>query len=112
MSGFFFCGIKLDPVENDSLNSTKPNSLVLQMIKSSLKRERCIPIMVRQKRDSHTKSRSLTASMLFWLACHKPSSRARNSLAHRQPTDALRVTVVDTYFASDSGNFRTSTMIF
>ena len=40
MSGFFFCGIKLEPVANASLNSMKPNSFVLQMIKSSLKRER------------------------------------------------------------------------
>src|SRR6266571_1672849 len=49
MSGFFFCGIKLEPVENASPNSISPNSRVLQMIKSSLNRERCMPIMARQK---------------------------------------------------------------
>src|SRR5437867_7950136 len=67
MSGFLFCGIKLEPVANASLNSRKPNSVVLQMIKSSLKRDRCKPISARQKRNSHTKSRSPTASRLFWL---------------------------------------------
>jgi hypothetical protein len=65
ISGFFFCGIKLEPVEKASLNSTKPNSCVFQVIKSSLNRERCISIIARQKRNSQTKSRSLTASTLF-----------------------------------------------
>src|ERR687891_809 len=66
-------GIKLEPVENASLNSRNPNSLVLQMIKSSLKRDRCKPIIARQKRNSQTKSRSPTASTLFWLIPEKPS---------------------------------------
>jgi hypothetical protein len=29
MSGFFFCGIKLEPVENASLKVMNPNSVVL-----------------------------------------------------------------------------------
>src|SRR5437764_496689 len=79
MSGFFFCGIRLECVENESLNSRKPNSVVLQMIKSSLRRERCKPIMARQKRNSQTKSRSPTASTLFWLTLEKPRSLAMRS---------------------------------
>src|SRR5207302_9796097 len=79
MSGFFFCGIRLECVENESLNCRKPNSIVLQMIKSSLRRERCKPTMARHKRNSQKKSRSPTASTLFCLKREKQRSLALHS---------------------------------
>lgn len=63
-------------MENASLSSIYPNLIVLQMIKSSLRRDRRKPIMARQKTNSHTKSGSLIASILTRV---KPSARARNS---------------------------------
>ena len=39
-SGFFFCGMRLEPVVCASLSVTKPNSALAQRITSSLKRER------------------------------------------------------------------------
>ena len=35
MSGFFFCGMMLDPVEKASSSATKPNSRVFQRMISS-----------------------------------------------------------------------------
>ena len=64
-SGFFFCGMRLDPVVMQSDISTKPNSGVLQRTSSSERRERCEPIRAAAERNSTTKSRSDTASREF-----------------------------------------------
>ena len=43
-SGFFFCGMALEPVENASGRSTKPNSAVAKRVISSAKRLAWRPI--------------------------------------------------------------------
>ncbi len=62
-SGFFFCGIALDPVENASGSTTNPNSAVANSVISSANRLRCRPTNVSACRYSRMKSRSLVASM-------------------------------------------------
>ena len=64
-SGFFFCGIRLLPVENSSGSSMNPNSGEANSTKSSASRERCIARVDSAKRYSSAKSRSLTASKLL-----------------------------------------------
>jgi hypothetical protein len=41
-----------DPVANLSSNSTKPNSLVVQRVRSAASRERCMPRMAAAARNS------------------------------------------------------------
>ena len=79
MSGFFFCGMIDEPVENESSRVTKPNSLVFQMMISSLKRETSTAIMAITKDSSATASRAEVASMEFSAAASKPSSAATAS---------------------------------
>ncbi len=78
MSGFFFCGMMLDPVENASSSSTKPNSFVAQMITSSACRDRSTPICAVTKANSATKSRDAVPSIEFAEELVKPSSVATN----------------------------------
>ncbi len=84
-SGFFFCGIKLEPVVNASGKRTKLNSALLHKMKSSDSRERCTPIVAQAEAKLIKVSRSLTASMLFCVILGLPSastkfnSRATNS---------------------------------
>ena len=40
-SGFFFCGMMLLPVDNESGRTTKPKGWLAQMMNSSASRERC-----------------------------------------------------------------------
>ena len=44
MSGFFFCGMMLDPVDQESCSATKPNSRVDHRITSSASRLTSTPI--------------------------------------------------------------------
>ena len=64
-SGFRFCGIMLDDVQNASSMRMKPNSFDEKMIQSSARRDRCAAIRAQSKMNSAQKSRSLTASMLL-----------------------------------------------
>ena len=75
-SGFFFCGMALDPVENASGRVTNPNSAVAKSVISSAKRLRCKPTNVSACRYSRMKSRSLVASMELAVGAVNPSSRA------------------------------------
>ena len=43
-SGFFFCGMMLDPVDHSSANVANPNSEVTHKITSSPNRDRSTPI--------------------------------------------------------------------
>ena len=63
MSGFFFCGMIDEPVENASWRVTKENSFVFQMMISSAIRERLTPIIAVMKANSATKSREAVPSM-------------------------------------------------
>ncbi len=58
-SGFFFCGIRLLPVEYSSGRSRNPNSGEAKSTMSSESRERCIASAESAKRYSSAKSRSL-----------------------------------------------------
>ena len=78
-SGFFFCGIILEPVQKLSPKSTKSNCAELHNTSSSEKRERCIMISEQAETNSIAKSRSLTPSNEFSHSPSKPSSRAVNS---------------------------------
>lgn len=78
MSGFFFCGMMLDPVEYPSSSWTKPNSFVAQMITSSACRDRSTPICAVMKANSATKSRAAVPSIEFADEFVKPSSTATN----------------------------------
>ena len=88
--GFFFCGIRLLPVEYSSGSSMKPNSGEANRTKSSDRRERCIASVESAKRYSSAKSRSLTASRLLAVMREKPRSRASalRSSGNAQPARA------------------------
>ena len=62
-SGFFFWGIALEPVENASGRSRKPNSAVAWRVSSSAKRLMCRPSVLQAWVKSSMKSRSEVASM-------------------------------------------------
>ena len=57
MSGFFFCGMMLDPVDHESCSVTNPNSLVDHRMISSASRLRSTPTWAATKASSATKSR-------------------------------------------------------
>ena len=65
MSGFFFCGIIDEPVENASSSSMNLNSQLHQRIISSEKRERCTIMIEIADSSSIIKSRSDTPSRLL-----------------------------------------------
>ena len=79
MSGFFFCGMMLEPVENASSSSMNLNSHEHQRMISSEKRERCTIAMETAAAISAQKSRSATPSRLLRLTAEKPSSFAVRS---------------------------------
>ena len=90
MSGFFFWGIRLEPVQYSSPISAQPNAGCDQMISSSAKRERCVMASEAQKTNSATKSRSETASRLLAVIAGRPRSRAiaRRSSGMQVPASA------------------------
>ena len=51
MSGFFFCGMMLDPVDHESWSVTKSNSLVAQRMISSASREMSIADLGAHERE-------------------------------------------------------------
>ena len=57
-SGFFFCGMMLEPVDHSSAKRANPNSWVTQMITSSLSRERSTAICAQMYAASATTSRA------------------------------------------------------
>jgi hypothetical protein len=75
-SGFFFCGMIEDPVENRSLNRTNRNCAELQITISSASRLRCTAAIAAAPRNSSAKSRSLTASSEFAMGRSNPSAAA------------------------------------
>ena len=75
-SGFFFCGIMLEPVQKASASSMKPNCCELHSTISSAMREKCTIISEAQAVNSIAKSRSATASSEFSQMREKPSSSA------------------------------------
>ena len=76
MSGFFFWGMMLEPVEKASSSSMNWNSQEHHSTSSSQKRDRCTMMREASKAISAQKSRSETPSRLFWLIWEKPSSFA------------------------------------
>ena len=79
MSGFFFCGMMLDPVEKASSSATKPNSRVAQRMISSAWRLTSTPIIAVTKANSATKSRAAVPSIELAVQPVKPRSRATAS---------------------------------
>jgi hypothetical protein len=79
ISGFFFWGIRLEPVVWRSLSAMKPNSAEAHRMTSSLSLEMCMPMIAMAASASQAKSRSATASMLFAVGFEKPSSFATAS---------------------------------
>ena len=78
-SGFFFWGIILLPVETESLGVINPNSSEAHSTHSSPSRERWTAVMELAERNSNTKSRSETASILFKIIkCHRLFVNARD----------------------------------
>ena len=76
MSGFFFCGMMLDPVDQESWSRTKSNSRVDQRMTSSASRLTSTPIIAVTNANSATKSRAAVPSMELALEPLKPSSAA------------------------------------
>ncbi len=76
ISGFFFCGIMDEPVENASSNSINLNSQEHQRTISSEKRDRCTIKIDSTLVSSMQKSRSDTASREFCIAPSKPKAFA------------------------------------
>src|SRR6185503_14949609 len=62
-SGFFFCGMMLEPEEKSSATSQNENSSLDQRTISAPRRERCIAQIAAAERWSSTKSRLETASI-------------------------------------------------
>src|SRR4029450_7313130 len=134
MSGFFFCGIRLECVENESLNSRKPNSIVLQMITCNFAFDLPPLICGYDSRPSESSGRRDGASNIvpiqspierngFAVAMRQFCCVSLRGRDHRfrlqlrivdgsQATDAVRVTVTETCLASSKGNFRSSTTTF
>ena len=83
MSGFFFCGMMLDPVEKPSSSATKPNSRVAQRMISSACRLTSTPIIAVTKANSATKSRDAVPSIELGVDPVKP-----RSLRHRLGVEA------------------------
>ncbi len=81
MSGFFFCGMRLEPVEISSASLTKPNSELAHSTMSSARRLRWIEVATHAYTRSSAKSRSDTASMLFSVSRGSWSSRERRVLS-------------------------------
>ena len=79
MSGFFFCGMMLDPVDQESCSVTKSNSRVAHRMISSASREMSIPIWAHTKANSATKSREAVPSIELAVEPVKPSSAATSS---------------------------------
>ena len=75
-SGFFFCGMMDEPVENASDSSMKPNSELDHSTISSHKRDRCMHDTLHAYDRSSKKSRSDTASSEFGMTREKPRSAA------------------------------------
>ena len=75
-SGFFFCGIALDPVEKASGRKTKPNSAVANSVISSANRLRCSPTNVSACKYSRMPSRSLVESIELAVGPPNPGWRA------------------------------------
>ncbi|MDT4828225.1 hypothetical protein FQZ97_615960 [compost metagenome] len=65
-SGFFFCGMIDEPVVKRSAMLMKPKFWLIQMMSSSLRRLTCTMHRLAAAVNSIAKSRSLTASRLFW----------------------------------------------
>ena len=76
MSGFFFCGMMLEPEENVSRIFTKPNSCDDQMMTSSARREMWTMMIDRSANISKEWSRSDTPSKLFREKSLNPSASA------------------------------------
>ena len=72
-SGFFFCGMMLDPVDQASASVAKPNSGVHQRITSSLSRDRSTPIWASTYAASATRSRAAVPSIELATLPAKPS---------------------------------------
>ena len=75
MSGFFFCGMMLDPVDQESCSVTKPNSRVDQRMTSSASRLTSTPTWAQTNANSAAKSRDDVPSIELAEAPAKPSSR-------------------------------------
>ena len=75
-SGFFFCGMMLDPVEYESCRVTNENSFVAQITTSSASREMSTAVIAQTNENSATKSRDAVPSIEFSTGWLKPSSRA------------------------------------
>ena len=78
-SGFFFCGMIEDPVDQASSSLAKPNSTVDHRMTSSLIRERSTPIIASTKAASATRSRAAVPSIELGTEPSNPSSDATNS---------------------------------
>ena len=76
ISGFFFCGMMEEPVENASSSSTNLNSQLHHMIISSEKRLRCTMMIESAEANSMQKSLSDTPSRELLVIRSKPSSSA------------------------------------
>ena len=69
-----------EPVVNRSASAMKPKLWLIHSTSSSLRRETCSMARLAADVNSIAKSRSLTASMLFW---HTPSMRSAFATAAR-----------------------------
>ena len=79
MSGFFFCGMMLEPVVYASSSSTNLNSHDAHRMTSSARRDRCIIKIEQALRISRQKSRSDTPSRLLSVMPSKPRSLAADA---------------------------------
>ena len=75
-SGFFFCGMMLEPVQKASGSSTKPNCCEVQITSSSHQRDRWTAVSDAAAQNSTAKSRSLTASRELAVTPSNPSAAA------------------------------------
>ena len=86
-SGFFFCGIRLEPVVKASGSAKKPNSGPESQMRSSARRARCVWSCAQAKTNSAAKSRSITASSAF--SRDRLEARGRAARASRSRGSAV-----------------------
>mmetsp|Transcript_16354 Transcript_16354/g.50777 ORF Transcript_16354/g.50777 Transcript_16354/m.50777 type:complete len:203 (-) Transcript_16354:448-1056(-) len=88
-SGFFFCGMMLEPVLTLSAGVMKENSSLAHSTHSSPSRLRCMPMMLSADTNSITKSRSITLSTLLAVGPSKPSACAVACRSMGSPVPAM-----------------------
>ena len=90
-SGFFFCGIREEPVVKLSGNVINPNSVEFHSIKSSASLDKCKAQIEQVLENSTKRSRSATASIPFAVILGSPFASTKPSTLAVKSRSRVRV---------------------